>query len=112
MQQRGAGGAQTQDRLRDGTAFTRHGALPERHWRAQDRCRHPQTRRGQERILPHLGLQAEREGTPQAEQARAAALQVALIGVLIALTLVLRPRGLLGEEVAVSRHAGGDRPGP
>ena len=40
---------------------------------------------------------------PQAEQARAAALQVVLIGVLIAVMLVLRPRGLLGEEVAVSR---------
>lgn len=45
---------------------------------------------------------------PQAEQARAAALQVVLIGVLIALMLVLRPRGLLGEQVAVSRHAGGE----
>ena len=43
---------------------------------------------------------------PQAEQARGAALQVALIGVLIATMLVLRPRGLLGERVAVSRHAG------
>lgn len=42
---------------------------------------------------------------PAAEQARAAALQVVLIGVLIALMLVLRPRGLLGEEMAVSRHA-------
>jgi branched-chain amino acid transport system permease protein len=41
---------------------------------------------------------------PQAEQARAAALQVVLIGVLIALMLVWRPRGLLGEEVAVSRQ--------
>ncbi len=40
---------------------------------------------------------------PQAEQARAAALQVVLIGVLIAFMLVLRPRGLLGEKVAVSR---------
>ena len=40
---------------------------------------------------------------PQAEQARAAALQVVLIGVLIALVLVLRPRGLLGERVSVSR---------
>jgi branched-chain amino acid transport system permease protein len=40
---------------------------------------------------------------PQAEQARAAALQVVLIGVLIALMLVLRPRGMLGEEVAVTR---------
>jgi branched-chain amino acid transport system permease protein len=41
---------------------------------------------------------------PPAEQARAAALQVVLIGVLIALMLVLRPRGLIGEEVSVSRH--------
>jgi branched-chain amino acid transport system permease protein len=41
---------------------------------------------------------------PQAEQARAAALQVALIGVLIALMLVLRPRGLLGEVLVVSRR--------
>jgi branched-chain amino acid transport system permease protein len=37
---------------------------------------------------------------PQAEQARAAALQVVLIGVLIALMLVLRPRGLIGETTA------------
>jgi branched-chain amino acid transport system permease protein len=42
---------------------------------------------------------------PQAEQARGAALQVVLIGVLIALMLVLRPRGLLGEDVRVSRAA-------
>jgi branched-chain amino acid transport system permease protein len=35
---------------------------------------------------------------PQAEQARAAALQVVLIGVLISGTLVMRPRGLLGER--------------
>ena len=40
---------------------------------------------------------------PQAEQARAAALQVVLIGVLIAAMLLWRPRGLVGEEVAVSR---------
>jgi branched-chain amino acid transport system permease protein len=40
---------------------------------------------------------------PQAEQARAAALQVVLIGVLIAFMLVLRPRGLIGEDVATSR---------
>jgi ABC-type branched-subunit amino acid transport system permease subunit len=32
-------------------------------------------------------------------------LQVVLIGVLIALMLVLRPRGLLGETVKVSRGA-------
>ena len=41
---------------------------------------------------------------PQAEQARAAALQVVLIGALIAIMLVLRPRGLIGEEVTVSRN--------
>jgi branched-chain amino acid transport system permease protein len=40
---------------------------------------------------------------PQAEQARAAALQVVLIGVLIALMLFWRPRGVLGEDVSVSR---------
>ncbi len=44
---------------------------------------------------------------PQAEQARAAALQVVLIGSLIALMLVLRPRGLLGEDLRVSRGASG-----
>ncbi|MEY4653890.1 MAG: hypothetical protein RI884_2471 [Pseudomonadota bacterium] len=42
---------------------------------------------------------------PQAEQARAAALQVVLIGVLIALMLLWRPRGLMGEATAISRHA-------
>jgi branched-chain amino acid transport system permease protein len=43
---------------------------------------------------------------PQAEQARAAALQVVLIGALIALMLLWRPRGMMGEATAVSRHAG------
>jgi branched-chain amino acid transport system permease protein len=42
---------------------------------------------------------------PQAEQARAAALQVVLIGVLIALMLLWRPRGLMGEQTTISRHA-------
>lgn len=46
---------------------------------------------------------------PQAEQARGAALQVVLIGVLIALMLLWRPRGLMGEAMAVSRHAGPER---
>lgn len=36
---------------------------------------------------------------PQAEQARAAALQVVLIGCLIALMLVLRPKGICGEQL-------------
>lgn len=43
-------------------------------------------------------------GTVPAEyQARAAALQIVLIGVALAALLVLRPRGLLGEEKIVSR---------
>jgi branched-chain amino acid transport system permease protein len=44
-----------------------------------------------------------REFIPQVYQARAAALQVVLIGALIALMLVLRPRGILGERLTVSR---------
>jgi branched-chain amino acid transport system permease protein len=47
-----------------------------------------------------------REALPQSEQARGAALQVVLIGTLIAVTLILRPRGLFGEKAPVSRHAG------
>jgi branched-chain amino acid transport system permease protein len=50
-----------------------------------------------------------RQWIPPGEQARAAALQVVLIGLLIALMLVLRPRGLLGEVLAVSRSAGAER---
>ncbi|WP_237213069.1 branched-chain amino acid ABC transporter permease [Falsiroseomonas oryziterrae] len=49
-----------------------------------------------------------REVLPAAEQARGAALQVVLIGVMIAAILVLRPRGILGERATVSRHAGKD----
>ena len=41
---------------------------------------------------------------PQAMQARGAALQVVLIGVVLAAVLLRRPRGLLGEEAVVSRH--------
>jgi branched-chain amino acid transport system permease protein len=41
---------------------------------------------------------------PQATQARGAALQVVLIGIVLALVLLRRPRGLLGEEAVVSRH--------
>lgn len=40
-----------------------------------------------------------REFVPQGEQARAAALQVMLIGIAIAAMLVLRPRGLWGETL-------------
>lgn len=38
-------------------------------------------------------------------KARAAALQIAAIGIALAGVLLLRPRGLLGEEIVVSRHA-------
>ena len=41
---------------------------------------------------------------PQAMQARGAALQVVLIGVVLAAVLLCRPRGILGEEAVVSRH--------
>jgi branched-chain amino acid transport system permease protein len=41
---------------------------------------------------------------PQAMQARGAALQVVLIGVVLTAVLLSRPRGLLGEEAVVSRH--------
>jgi len=40
------------------------------------------------------------------EQARAAALRVVVIGVLLAATVVLRPRGLRGERLNVSRYIG------
>jgi branched-chain amino acid transport system permease protein len=41
---------------------------------------------------------------PQELQARGAALQTVLIGVALAAALLIRPRGLLGETLAVSRH--------
>ena len=44
-----------------------------------------------------------REIIPAQHQARAASLQVVLIGILLMAILLLRPRGLLGEEAVVSR---------
>jgi branched-chain amino acid transport system permease protein len=41
---------------------------------------------------------------PPDNQARAAALQLVAIGVLLSATIVLRPRGLIGERITVSRH--------
>ncbi len=41
---------------------------------------------------------------PSGWQARAASLQIALIGVGLCLILILRPRGLLGERRTISRH--------
>jgi branched-chain amino acid transport system permease protein len=43
---------------------------------------------------------------PAAEQARAASLQIVLIGVALCVILLLRPRGILGERRTVSRHLG------
>jgi branched-chain amino acid transport system permease protein len=42
---------------------------------------------------------------PASLQVRGAALQIVLIGVVLALVLLFRPRGILGEEAVVSRHA-------
>src|SRR3712207_2522153 len=47
-----------------------------------------------------------REVIPVQHQARAATLQVVLIGSVLAVILLVRPRGLIGEETVVSRHAG------
>jgi branched-chain amino acid transport system permease protein len=44
---------------------------------------------------------------PSAWQARGAALRVVAIGVVLAVVLLLRPRGLIGERATVSRHIGG-----
>ena len=38
------------------------------------------------------------------DQARAAALRIVAIGVLMATSILLRPRGILGERTIVSRH--------
>lgn len=43
---------------------------------------------------------------PPGEQARAAALQIVMIGVALCAILLLRPRGILGEQRVVSRHLG------
>jgi branched-chain amino acid transport system permease protein len=51
---------------------------------------------------------------PPEQQARAAALQIVMIGLALCAVLLLRPRGLLGEVRVVSRHvgAGKSRPKP
>jgi branched-chain amino acid transport system permease protein len=41
---------------------------------------------------------------PAEQQARAAALKIVAVGVFLALALLLRPRGLIGERTVVSRH--------
>jgi branched-chain amino acid transport system permease protein len=47
---------------------------------------------------------------PAGEQARAASLQIVMIGVALCAVLLVRPRGLIGEERVVSRHIGGPKP--
>jgi branched-chain amino acid transport system permease protein len=42
---------------------------------------------------------------PPAHAAQGAAVQVILIGAALVAMLMLRPRGLIGEEAVVSRHA-------
>ena len=49
---------------------------------------------------------------PPAEQARAATLQIVMIGLGLCAILLLRPRGILGELRIVSRHLVGMRAGP
>jgi branched-chain amino acid transport system permease protein len=43
---------------------------------------------------------------PATYEARAAALRLVVIGVLLAVMIVVRPRGLIGERAIVSRHIG------
>jgi len=50
---------------------------------------------------------------PPDQQVRAASLQIVMIGTSLAVILVVRPRGLLGERMTVSRFVGaGRQPGP
>jgi branched-chain amino acid transport system permease protein len=46
---------------------------------------------------------------PPAYAAQGGAIQVILIGLMLVLALLFRPRGLIGEETVVSRHAAGER---
>jgi branched-chain amino acid transport system permease protein len=48
------------------------------------------------------------DAVPASFQARAAALRIIAIGVLLAAMIVLRPRGLIGERTTVSRHLEGE----
>ena len=41
---------------------------------------------------------------PPDQQARAASLQIVMIGVALCAILLLRPRGILGEVKVISRH--------
>ena len=56
--------------------------------------------------LGRLGRRRSPRIVPAGEQARAAALQIVMIGVALCAILLLRPRGILGELRVVSRHLG------
>ncbi|MFZ3584307.1 branched-chain amino acid ABC transporter permease [Loktanella sp. DJP18] len=47
---------------------------------------------------------------PPSLQSQAGSVQAMLIGILIVLTLLFRPRGLIGEEDVISAHVGEDAP--
>ena len=49
---------------------------------------------------------------PAGQQARAAALQIVLIGLALCAILLLRPRGILGEVRMISRHLAAPQPRP
>lgn len=49
---------------------------------------------------------------PPTWQARGGGIQSVLIGILLVLTLLYRPRGLIGEETTVSRHVAGTAGAP
>ena len=49
---------------------------------------------------------------PAGQQARAAALQIVLIGLALCAILLLRPRGILGEMRVISRHLAPRTPEP
>jgi branched-chain amino acid transport system permease protein len=42
---------------------------------------------------------------PSEIQAQGGAIQAILIGLVLVVTLLIRPRGLIGEQLHVSRHA-------
>ena len=56
-------------------------------------------------MLRSLGLRFETR-SPDVDETRkrASSLQIVAIGVFLALALLLRPRGLIGERTIVSRH--------
>jgi branched-chain amino acid transport system permease protein len=61
-------------------------------------------------LLWSLSGGAIRAVLPQAEQARGAALQIVLVGVMLVVMLIVRPRGLIGENHVKARPHGDRKP--